>query len=555
MDGLGLRRLLALGCRAMLNACRSPKYSRSFLKHHEKARMERLPMQGAFATLVTLVLMIYVIVFWGIDNPILLFFRINNFITLFLVVFVWRISLFERAREYAEILIFVTVCHFLFLQSLTYSRLKNMTGPLYKNIHIESHEPSEEVGCILISYVVVALVAHLELVSLNIGFLISCAAPLIWTVQAALLGTCFPEISKIAVMYFIASFVAYLDLRKHRRVSLASQWELLACNFNHQHAAMSSIMDRLCDCVVSLNSRYEVMYPCPRLAALTFKEQTLEGTFFPDLIATESDKQMFETAMLNAQSEDDMLGSVHGCALSTTCLKDSRGREIKVHCYHSRYFDAQGQPCFMLGLVEHQESEDCEGSFPVQSFAQLHRGPSDSSTDAGDDVAETRETATTLLTNSTPVCTSTEDMSITINTDSCLSIVDYSDSLAEFVDAARLGGLSLRKAAKLSAKYLSKLRNLRELVLSLNELQREFILSLPRSRQILKAESCSLEFLCYYPGQTDLENAEEISEPTVLATVNLVGRKEIIEPHSSPCMVVKSPSVVPRWETQIRLAL
>lgn len=139
----------------------------------------------------------------------------------------------------------------------------------------------------------------------------------------------------------------------------------------HQHAATARILSRLCDSLVHLGHDFRIRMPCPQLDALLFRQQTCD-TNFCDFIASQSDSEMFANALRSISINDEGEGQNHAEAgMVHVSLRDSFGKVVRMHAHHACFHTANGEPRYLLGLVESGEERlpplitDEYCSFPV----------------------------------------------------------------------------------------------------------------------------------------------------------------------------------------------
>jgi len=115
-----------------------------------------------------------------------------------------------------------------------------------------------------------------------------------------------------------------------------------------QRQGFSHLLKSLCDCLLQLGPNFEIMEPCPNLAAMLFLEsgRSLEGSHFCDYIASTADQDRFVKAMGKCTADDEPAG------ILPLHLRDSQSREVQVHVYHTSFRDQDDLPCHIIGIAE-----------------------------------------------------------------------------------------------------------------------------------------------------------------------------------------------------------
>eukprot|EP00440_Ansanella_granifera_P043879 gb/GFBE01047550.1/.p1 GENE.gb/GFBE01047550.1/~~gb/GFBE01047550.1/.p1 ORF type:complete len:549 (+),score=85.94 gb/GFBE01047550.1/:1-1647(+) len=490
------------------------------------------------ASFIAAAFLTYTFAFFGVDkDPLVLIFRILQLATLAMLMLTYAFSrLSPTFQKFLDVPLAVICFLFIMYNSMTYRRMRTLTSPAFDHVVIEAHEPSEEIDCILVSYLAVALICHLQLVSTKVGFCIAMLAPLTWTTQALALGTVLPDITQIAVVYFMMSLVAFLGQRRSQDILLSSQWQIYGLGNSRQLRAMSGMMTYLCDCVLTISSSFKLMEASPQLSAMLFQSASsaTAGTDVTQFLATDLDVENF-TKSLAQGLESDTPGAF------PLCLKDSAGRSVPTHVYYCTFKDQEGQACFALGLVENQ---DGPARSAVSNLVVNH--PSEDSSrfcspyDGRCEGFESEESSESLESSATSrrqtlgqvLASSAEDgMTMTISIDG-LVVVDTSPALRDFVGEAHLqngeGPLQLSRClGKSAARKLQRLLgDLTTKAMQINRQVGAVTLRLPRpaargTEQFFRAASCRIAAINFF---------EESGEETVLLPVlSFKGRKEVIE--------------------------
>jgi len=133
-----------------------------------------------------------------------------------------------------------------------------------------------------------------------------------------------------------------------------------------QRQAFSHLLNRMCDCLLHLGSDFEITNPCPNLAAMLFRTngKPLQGSRFCDCLASEDDCERFVAALRSdiSQAESSGIVPLH--------LRDAHSREVPVHIYYTSFYDQDGSPYHIIGVVESGGHAHVEG--PVEEVGVLY---------------------------------------------------------------------------------------------------------------------------------------------------------------------------------------
>eukprot|EP00928_Gymnodinium_smaydae_P034187 TRINITY_DN24293_c0_g3_i1.p1 TRINITY_DN24293_c0_g3~~TRINITY_DN24293_c0_g3_i1.p1 ORF type:complete len:579 (+),score=71.14 TRINITY_DN24293_c0_g3_i1:80-1816(+) len=159
------------------------------------------------------------------------------------------------------------------------------------------------------------------------------------------------------------------EVRGLRKLNEALQMQL-----SRQHESLMSILDRLCDGTVKLGSKMDIVDPSPRLSALLMQanHNNLQGVPFLDFIPNEEERKQFQHALKvealfprrGAKATLSMMESMATDSMKGMChihLRDSFGYEFLVSAYYSGYTGLNGEPSYVVGLIENQEREKMPG--------------------------------------------------------------------------------------------------------------------------------------------------------------------------------------------------
>eukprot|EP00930_Biecheleria_cincta_P057402 TRINITY_DN43346_c0_g1_i1.p1 TRINITY_DN43346_c0_g1~~TRINITY_DN43346_c0_g1_i1.p1 ORF type:complete len:540 (+),score=57.77 TRINITY_DN43346_c0_g1_i1:134-1753(+) len=497
-----------------------------FVEQVDSARRKRVAGNLLIASIVALVFVIFVAIFGGVTtNAIVLTFRINQLFSTGFCLFCSAMSRKSEAfRRHLDIPVFALCAHFVLYNSLTYKRMQALCAPAFDNIELDlsaGSQASEEVDCMLATYLCLALTCHLQLLGVRASFALAFLLPMIWIVQAKTLGTVLPFIAQVSVTYTLICLISALGLRRTNDVLVISQWEMFGQGNQKQLRAMCGIMDYLCDCVVNINSACELLQDCPKLSALLFRTQpACKGSRLGELLTNDAEAQRFQARLLQAGESRQP-----GVILLSFC--DGDNRHVQVHVYHACFENEQGQTCHTLGLVESQEFSVSEGLSASPNLAGLS-GEFDGDSSSSSDCSSFSETPEML----SKVVASTTDagMSMTISIDDMM-VVQTSPALQEFVGtdyAATQPRLSQLLGSRAWRKFQPNLQRVAESVSSLERNFGSMQLKVPmktRSQHwdIFRAERCKLTTIHMF------ENEQAPGHPTImLADLDLGGLKQFL---------------------------
>jgi len=113
--------------------------------------------------------------------------------------------------------------------------------------------------------------------------------------------------------------------------------------------SVEAVLATICDAVVLLSSSFQLLRPSPHLAGLLLRSSSsavlMTGGNFIDLLV-ESDRNAFLQSMSVPSTHAKMLHS-H--------MRDANSSAVKVHLYHTKYLDLEGQPVHIIGIREDSE--------------------------------------------------------------------------------------------------------------------------------------------------------------------------------------------------------
>ncbi|CAE8631134.1 unnamed protein product [Polarella glacialis] len=124
--------------------------------------------------------------------------------------------------------------------------------------------------------------------------------------------------------------------------------------------SVEAVLATICDAVVLLSSSFQLLRPSPHLAGLLLRSSSsavlMTGGNFIDLLV-ESDRNAFLQSMSVPSTHAKMLHS-H--------MRDANSSAVKVHLYHTKYLDLEGQPVHIIGIRE--DSEENRLQPPLQAL-------------------------------------------------------------------------------------------------------------------------------------------------------------------------------------------
>jgi len=150
----------------------------------------------------------------------------------------------------------------------------------------------------------------------------------------------------------VAGFALFAGFRNEshlRKEWLAQRQIEKQCDISEkQRQGFSHLLNRLCDCLLQLGPRFEIIEPCPNLAAMLFLTtgRPLQGSRFCDYLASEDDRDRFVAALGSNTSETESSG------ILPTHLRDAQSREVQVHIYYTSFHDKDGSLYHIIGIVE-----------------------------------------------------------------------------------------------------------------------------------------------------------------------------------------------------------
>eukprot|EP00930_Biecheleria_cincta_P096176 TRINITY_DN88050_c0_g1_i1.p1 TRINITY_DN88050_c0_g1~~TRINITY_DN88050_c0_g1_i1.p1 ORF type:complete len:555 (+),score=72.45 TRINITY_DN88050_c0_g1_i1:97-1665(+) len=507
--------------------------SPAFLAQAEAARRARSRKNMLGASILAVIFVIFAFVFSGfLEDSLRMIFRINQLLSVALTLLTYLLARASTTwQRYLDIPCFCICAHFISYMSMTYRRLQVLCSPAFDSVVIdEEYEPSEEIYCVLVSYLCVALVCFLHVVKVKVGCLIAMLAPTMWTIQVVTLGTSLADITQISVVYYLLCLVAFLGMKESRTILLNAQWEMYGLGNRKQQMAMCGIMTYLCDCVVNISNSWHLLEDSPKLAALLFQcNGAKSGSLLEDFLASAEDVERLRSGLRQ--------GRVGVIPLT---LKDSTGRHVHVHVYHSRYEDGQSKTCYALGIVENQEAARVEppsidGSTNVLESAAQLQGLVSASAIKSPASSESQDTSSEPRTLQIVTSVSAEPMSVTIDMEDMV-IWDTSDSLREFLDLSleesaphvlqTIPGNRGYKARRIISEFAAAASPLCSISRRLGEMP----LRMPRrdgadspKSLIFQSESSCIKSLHFF----DAANGET----RLLAMVCFEGEKEILKHH------------------------
>jgi len=164
----------------------------------------------------------------------------------------------------------------------------------------------------------------------------------------------YPE-NVFVLMFYLCCSSGFLMIAGSRQEShLRKEWLAQRQIEKHvdisekQRTGFAHLLDRLCDCLLQLGPNFEIMEPCPNLAAMLFirNENQLQGTCFCDYIAVSEDRDSFVAAMDIISSEQGLSGVI------AVRFRDGQSRQVKVHVFYTCFHDLDGSPYYIIGVVE-----------------------------------------------------------------------------------------------------------------------------------------------------------------------------------------------------------
>jgi len=195
------------------------------------------------------------------------------------------------------------------------------------------------------------------------------------SVALACAGSPFPATVRGDLMgiSFLAIF-AHMGAMKHEKTRRAT-WlaegrvEIKQQELDTQHAAVSRMLTRLCDSLVQLGPSFTILEPNPRLAALLFNQDpgSMQGDDFCNVIATEQERKRFVEALTSGTHEEESVA--YEDVMLHISLNDIYGGQLHVQAHHTCFRDSDGQPHYLVGLVESGAQGDrggppCQDMFP-----------------------------------------------------------------------------------------------------------------------------------------------------------------------------------------------
>lgn len=113
-----------------------------------------------------------------------------------------------------------------------------------------------------------------------------------------------------------------------------------------QRQGFSNLLNRLCDCLLTLGPNFEIMEPSPNLTAMLLLADARKQHCFCDYLASKEDRDRFEAALGRGNSEEEPTG------ILPLHLKDAQSREVQVHLYYTCFHDLSGSPYYLIGIIE-----------------------------------------------------------------------------------------------------------------------------------------------------------------------------------------------------------
>eukprot|EP00931_Biecheleriopsis_adriatica_P113849 TRINITY_DN8908_c0_g2_i2.p1 TRINITY_DN8908_c0_g2~~TRINITY_DN8908_c0_g2_i2.p1 ORF type:complete len:525 (+),score=90.53 TRINITY_DN8908_c0_g2_i2:22-1596(+) len=510
--------------------CRAPSHvDPSFAEQVEADRRKRARKHLLSATVVAVLFIIYALAFFDPSHPLRMPYRVNNFVSLGLVLTTYAFSAVNmQCERHLDIFIFFIAMHFVTYNSISLRRLKALTSPMLDHYKYEIEDDVvDEFDTVLVSYLAVALTCHLQMLSTKFGFALCFYAPAIWVVQAITLGSVLPDIITVSVVYFLMSLVAFLGLKRSHDVLLQSQWEMYGMGNRRQQEAMRGIMDHLCECVLNLNDNFQLTADCPSLRSLLFLSNTsLAGFDFAALLSSESDKENLESIKNKVQP-----------GVLPIWLKDAMNKVVRTHIYYASY-DDEGQRHFMVGVVENQEGHDRAEAYESGQLKTVTPDVFGQQSSEMTFNSESSSQSSQTQTLSRQLDCSDEDMFIMLDLETG-TIVQTSQTMQEFLGTSleRIGGPMwkyLRTPTRRAVhKKLAELANSVAGRKSYTKLQ-DFCLEVPtegKNKSIrFRASSCKVESIIFYDD-------DEEGDSTQIAKLTFPGDKHLFEmPRASKWM-------------------
>eukprot|EP00930_Biecheleria_cincta_P072618 TRINITY_DN5998_c0_g1_i6.p1 TRINITY_DN5998_c0_g1~~TRINITY_DN5998_c0_g1_i6.p1 ORF type:complete len:594 (-),score=77.07 TRINITY_DN5998_c0_g1_i6:56-1837(-) len=155
-------------------------------------------------------------------------------------------------------------------------------------------------------------------------------------------------LSVLAIYYMVLHGQHDKERSLRERWSAGKQVILQKDLLSKQHEAACSAIDRMCDCFVELNSKLELLTPCPKFAAMIFHAGCLRNRKLTEFLSPGYEEVLERISSIEPGR----------CEVIPLCLKDSHGLAVLVHAYFSQY-DHDGSSHFLLGLTEIQEYGGC----------------------------------------------------------------------------------------------------------------------------------------------------------------------------------------------------
>eukprot|EP00930_Biecheleria_cincta_P094507 TRINITY_DN8565_c0_g1_i1.p1 TRINITY_DN8565_c0_g1~~TRINITY_DN8565_c0_g1_i1.p1 ORF type:complete len:557 (-),score=79.56 TRINITY_DN8565_c0_g1_i1:53-1723(-) len=416
------------------------RMSAAFLQEMESARRTRARSHLPILTMMGSVFVIYSISRSFFGNEVIAVFQVGWIAILALQIVTYCLARWSPwFLGWLDVAFAFTCIAFFLVNSMTNQRMKQLFSPAFDHVVIESYEPAGEVVSIFSVYVCLVASFNMHMFNGFVGAIVCASASLLWLLAAWTLGTVFPDMMHVFVLHFLTGVVTFLGFKKNRDTVLALQWELYGLGNQKQQAATSSIMDYLCDCVCLINSSFELLTDCPKLASILFllRAKAVRGSRFLDFLAPDQEAAVV-TQRFQEKSESGSAGVI------PLRLLDASARPVSLHAYHSSFEDEEGGVCYVLGIVEDPEQTrtlpevSANASHTVLASTLGHpRSPAASN---ASEKSNDSESAATLGNVIASEIGANQHMRLTVDT-SNMEVVMASQGLTKF-----LGGFDIGKA-------------------------------------------------------------------------------------------------------------
>mmetsp|Transcript_8075 Transcript_8075/g.25644 ORF Transcript_8075/g.25644 Transcript_8075/m.25644 type:complete len:800 (+) Transcript_8075:49-2448(+) len=221
-------------------------------------------------------------------------------------------------------------------------------------------------------------------------------------VQGLVLGN-----ARLSIILTVMVSVAHMIIRVvlwgpdkahfHRELVLVVAYSLLVWSFEQwqlaeakaivraqmsdkSYALVSSVLSRMCDAVVELDSQLRLSQPCPRLSTLLLRQAPLAcGMLFTDLMTPEDAQRVHGLLLAQGSSGcdgEDLSGAGSdtkeaglGAGLAGLChvrMNDGNSSKLSVELFYSCVPDIDGQPTYLVGIQEDREGGRQSPEAPAQ---------------------------------------------------------------------------------------------------------------------------------------------------------------------------------------------